>query len=336
MFHGRYEARRSRHASRPRGAHDARRGRPAVVSRACLRERRPGDRCASDGSRKAHGQGASEDRGHRQKHRRQDPRAARDGQSHEARGLAAKTSVERRCAASDPRARTEGRCQAAGGAGGSVHRRPPKGPGRAQASRAQGFRCEVRGEARAIARAARRARVGRPHADFGRASARDAHRGADARPSGRDARVVLRVAATFLGDDRRHRHHRGGERAGANHGGARVDELRGPRPRARGREDERRHAPRHAGRRTRRRRSPARRRAALFHRLGCASARSREGGRSTSTRSPKSRGAKSLRARRRSRSTRRSGCRSFRPCCARTRARSKRRKAGRSLAPSGR
>ena len=84
----------------------------------------------------------------------------------------------------------------------------------------------------------------------------------------RDPRVVLRVAAPLLarpigdvdivvavGDAR------------PGDGGARGDELRRPRARARRRQDQRRHAPRDAGRPARGGAAPARRGAALLHRL---------------------------------------------------------------------
>ena len=121
--------------------------------------------------------------------------------------------------------------------------------------------------AQALARLDAQGAVG-PHADLGRAAARDAHRRAPARGAGRHARVVLRLAAPLLGDDRRRRHRGRRARAGAGDGGARRDDARRSRARCaassktsvvtrRGTQvDLRVVAP-----------QPARRRAALLHRL---------------------------------------------------------------------
>ena len=90
---GRYEAGRARHAARAGRAHHARRGRPAVVPRARLRERGAGDRRAGDRPRRAHRQGAPADRGHRQEHRRRrSASCSRPGRVAEARGAARRST----------------------------------------------------------------------------------------------------------------------------------------------------------------------------------------------------------------------------------------------------
>ena len=293
-----------------------------------------GDLRAGERDRRAHGEGAPADRGDRQGHRGEDPRAARDGQGREARGAAPKAPAGRRRAAAHPGPRAEGARQAARRARRGVDRRPAPRARRAPRARPRGIRREVRGEARARDPAARRAGRGRPHADLGGAAARDADRRAPARGAGCIARVVLRVAAPVRGDGRRHRPRGDRERSGARDGGARLDELGRARARARRVEDERRLPARHAGRPARRGRAPARRRAALLHGLEgpqhqAAPARARARAHAQRVRAVRDRRRQaSSRARPRSRSTPRSACRGSRPCCARTWARSTRPRTG--------
>ena len=106
-------------------------------------------------------QGAAEDRGHRQEHRREDPRAARDGQGREARGAARRSTraAWSRCCAS--RASGPKAVQApARRARRAVDRRSARArsPSTSCAT-LKGFGAEVRGEARAGAGAARRSRA---------------------------------------------------------------------------------------------------------------------------------------------------------------------------------
>ena len=132
----------------------------------------------------------------------------------------------------------------------------------------KGFGAEVRGEARASARAPRRAGRGRAHADLGRAAARRAHRGAArARsPASRTPRTAARCAAsprrsaTSTSWSRRAR-----RRAGD--GGARRDDRR--RSRARRGETKTSVVTRRGTQIDLRvvARAPARRGAALLHRL---------------------------------------------------------------------
>ncbi len=109
---------------------------------AAPRRRRPGHR-----PRQADGQGAAEDRGHRQEHRRQDPRAARDRQGGQAGGPAAAPPARGGGPAAHPRAGAQDAQPPAGRSGGAVARRPARRPGRPQAARPQGLRREVGGEA---------------------------------------------------------------------------------------------------------------------------------------------------------------------------------------------
>ena len=280
--HGRHEAGRARHAARAGRADHARRGRPAVVPRARLRERRARDRRAGHRPRHADRQGAAEDRGHRQEHRRQDPRAARDRQGGEARGAARRSTRASVVALL--------RIQGLGPEGGARGCAPSSASQSIDDLRAalaehklrelEGLRREVRGEARrrrwrgSTRRAPSTARRSRWRCRWRRASSRA-------------LREVPGVThASYCGSLRRFSETIGdvdivvaAARRRAGDGGAGRDDLRRPRAGARRGQDQRRHPPRHAGRRARRRRrtssaprcstSPARRATTS----SCASAR---------------------------------------------------------------
>ena len=137
MSHARQQARRPRHAARARRAHDAGGGGPPVLSRPRLRERGPGDLGAGQRSGPADGARAAADRGDRQEHRREDPRAARKGEGREAGGAPAEAPAQRGGAAADPGPGPEGAQAAARRAGRAVDRRSAPRAGRAEAARAR-------------------------------------------------------------------------------------------------------------------------------------------------------------------------------------------------------
>ena len=242
-------------------------GNSAIVPGARLRSRGAGDLRAGNRPREVHPRGAPADRGHRQEHRREDPRAARDRPGGEARGAAPEAPGERGRAAAHPGPGTEGAREAARRARRKFHRRPAPGAGRAPRARARGLRREVRGEARPRRRQPGCGALARADADLDRPAPRAARRRAPARGARGDARLVLRLAAPLLRDDRGHRHRGGRERARAGDGRAGLDELRRARARTRGVEDERGHPPRSPDRPAGGGGAPARRRAPLLHRI---------------------------------------------------------------------
>ena len=264
----------------------------------------------------------------------EDPRAPRDREGREARGAARRSTRASVVALlRDPGPRAEGgdASSAPSSASQSIDDLR-KALAEHKVRGAQGLRPEVGGQARAVARAARRARVDRSHAHLGRAAARRAG-------SWRACCEVPGVThASYCGSLRRFSETIGdvdvvvaARRSRAGDGGARRDDRgrAGARPR-RG-EDERRHPSRDADRSPRRRRrtSSARRRLYFTGLEGAqhqaAPARARAGLDAQRVRALRDRGGQaSSPARPRSRSTRRSACRGSRRCCARTAARSRR------------
>ena len=310
----------------------ARRGRPAVVPRARLRERGAGDRRAGHRPRRAHGEGAPADPGHRQEHRRQDPRAARDRPVAKLEALRAKhpPSVVAllRIQGLGPKALRKLRASSASASIDDLRARARRAP-RARAARASAR--SPRRSSRARSRASTRRARSTARRSRSRCRSRRASSSALREVPGVTHAVVLRLAAPLLA--RRSATSTSWWRRatpGPVMEALRRDERRRPRARARRVEDQRRHPPRHADRPARRRAAPARRRAALLHRLEgpqhqAAPARARARLDAERVRALRARGRRaSSRARPRSRSTRRSGCRGSRRCCARTRARSRR------------
>ena len=171
---GRHEARRPRHAPRARRADHPRRGGPAVLPRARVRERRASHRGAGDRPRQAHGKELQKIEGIGKSTADEDPRAARDGQGREARGAARRSTrraSSRSCASRGSGPRRCNRLRAELGVQSIDDLRACARRARGCAA-LKGFGAEVGGEARAVAGAARRARVARSHADLGRAAAR--------------------------------------------------------------------------------------------------------------------------------------------------------------------
>ena len=173
MARGRHETGRARHAARARRADDPRRGRSATRS-ACAPTRAPRSRSRRRRSDlgKLTVAGAAEDRGRRQEHRREDPRADRDRQGREARGAAREAPARAwwRCCASRASARRRSSGCAPSWASQSIDdlRRVLA---EHKLRDLKGFGAEVRGEAGPVAGAPRAAGVDRAHADLGGAAA---------------------------------------------------------------------------------------------------------------------------------------------------------------------
>ena len=127
-------------------------------------------------------QGAAEDRGHRQEHRREDPRAARDRQGRRSSRRCARSTRRRvvallRIQGLGPKAVQRLRAELGVQSIDDLRRALAEHKLRAL----KGFGAEVGGEAGRVAGAPRGAGRGRAHADLGRAAARRAHRRAPAR-----------------------------------------------------------------------------------------------------------------------------------------------------------